>query len=332
MPKTSSSVLKLSIKHILYAFNQDIYSGKKSDLNILIALSGGQDSTCLTFFIIIYQKLLSNDRRVRVGIIHCQHYWDTVSLNKANYIDSWLSLLRQLNINVTLYSSIPSNPTVTEAESREWRLKVFTRIAKKYKYNFILTGHTLNDEVETFLMQQIIRGFFSPDTVFNKDLYKPLIWVHRNEILRICKYWQLPLFADSTNTSLLLPRSRIRLELFSILRAFYNPQIENNLKQTIQIQKEKNYLSKDNEISIHLFCCNNRIVLNRLKLNQLPLIKQKQLWRQCFEALGAYNIGFYWIEKCLFYSQIKKEFIFYFIKNIQLEGSAHWLILSKNQN
>ena len=165
MPKTSSSVLKLSIKHILYAFNQDIYSGKKSDLNILIALSGGQDSTCLTFFIIIYQKLLSNDRRVRVGIIHCQHYWDTVSLNKANYIDSWLSLLRQLNINVTLYSSIPSNPTVTEAESREWRLKVFTRIAKKYKYNFILTGHTLNDEVETFF--SLVTSNASASCTFN---------------------------------------------------------------------------------------------------------------------------------------------------------------------
>lgn len=332
MPKTSSSVLKLSIKHILYAFNQDIYSGKKSDLNILIALSGGQDSTCLTFFIIIYQKLLSNDRRVRVGIIHCQHYWDTVSLNKANYIDSWLSLLRQLNMNVTLYSSIPSNPTVTEAESREWRLKVFTRIAKKYKYNFILTGHTLNDEVETFLMQQIIRGFFSPGTVFNQDLYKPLIWVHRNEILRICKYWQLPLFADSTNTSLLLPRSRIRLELFSILKAFYNPQIENNLKQTIQIQKETSNSIKENELSIHLFCKNNRIVLNRLKLNKLPLIKQRNLWRHSFEALGVFNLGFYWIEKSIFYSQTKKQFIFYLIKNIKLEGSGKYLILSKNQN
>ena len=99
MPKTSSSVLKLSIKHILYAFNQDIYSGKKSDLNILIALSGGQDSTCLTFFIIIYQKLLSGQKKVRVGIIHCQHNWSIDSLDKANYLDSWLTLLKELDIN-----------------------------------------------------------------------------------------------------------------------------------------------------------------------------------------------------------------------------------------
>ena len=132
--------------------------------------------------------------------------------------------------------------------------------------------------------------------------------------------------------SILLPRSRIRLELFSILKAFYNPQIENSLKQTIQTQKEKYYSPKEHELCIHLFHSNNKIVLNRLKLNKLPLKTQKLLWRQCFETLGVFNIGFYWIEKCLFYSQRKKEFIFYFIKNIQLEGSAKWLILSKNQN
>nr|AID67820.1 hypothetical chloroplast RF62 [Chloropicon primus] len=325
----------MSIKRILYVLNKDIFSEQKKELNLLVALSGGQDSTCLIFFIILFQRLLFNEKQIRIGIIHCQHNWNIDSLNKPNYLDAWLTLLKKLNVKVTFYSSIPSIPLPTEAKSRHWRLNLFNRVAKKYNYNFILTGHTLNDEVETFLMQQVIRGFFNPQKktpLQNKGYLQPLTWIHRNEILDICSSWQLPLFADSTNQSILLPRSRVRLELFSILKAFYNPQIENSLKQTIQIQKEKNYLSKDNEISIHLFCYKNRIVLNRLKLNQLPLIKQKQLWRQCFEVLGAYNIGFYWIEKCLFYSQIKKQFIFYFIKNIQLEGSANWLVLSKNQN
>ena len=335
MRKTSSSVPKISIKRVLYALTREICSKKGQELSLLVALSGGQDSTCLIFFILIYQKLLSGQKKVRVGIIHCQHNWSIDSLDKANYLDSWLTLLKELDINVTLYSCIPNTPVATEGKSRQWRLNLFKRIAEKYKYNFVVTGHTLNDEVETFLMQQLVRGFVNLEPkspLSHKSYIQPLSWIHRNEILNICSHWNLPVSADSTNKSILMPRSRIRLELFSILKAFYNPQIENSLKQTIQLQKERNYLSTKNENAIHLFCTNNRVVFNRLKLNKLSIVKQRLLWRQSFETLGVFNIGFYWIEKCLFYSQTKKEFIFHFMKNIKLEGCAKQLILSKNQN
>nr|YP_009646195.1 tRNA(Ile)-lysidine synthetase [Chloropicon laureae]QBX97746.1 tRNA(Ile)-lysidine synthetase [Chloropicon laureae] len=325
----------MSIKRILHTLSTNINLEVNQELSFLIALSAGQDSTCLTFFLVICQKLKLQGKNIRLGIIHCQHNWNYSSLDTANHIDSWVALLEQVGVKITFYSCIPNAPIPTEAESRQWRLKVFNRIAKKYQYNILFTGHTLNDEVETFLMQQLIRGFSSSlvkGSSFSQVHLKPFSWIYRNEILRICKYWQFPVFADCTNNSILLPRSRMRLELFSILKAFYNPQIENSLKQTIQIQKEKNSAFKENGISIHLICNKNRIVLNRLKINQLPLLIQRSLWRQCFETLGLYNIGFYWIEKCLFYSQTKKNFSFYFTNNIKLKGSPKWLILSKNQN
>nr|UQK95286.1 tRNA(Ile)-lysidine synthetase [Chloropicon mariensis] len=325
----------MSIKRIIYALFTKIYSEQKQELSFLIALSGGQDSTCLTFFLIICQKLIFKEKKIRVGIVYCQHNWNINSLNIANHIDSWLKLLKDLGVQVNFYSSAPNFPIATEAKSREWRLNVFNRIAKQDKYNILFTGHTLNDEVETFLMQQLIRGFISEqsnNSPFKVLHLKPFLWVYRHEIFLLCKYWQFPVFADSTNASKLLPRSRIRLELFSILKSFYNPQIENSLKQTIQIQKEKNYSFQENKLSIHLFCTNNRIVLNRSKLNQLPLLTQKLIWRQCFETLGVFGVGFYWVEKCLFYSQTKSKFTFSLVKNIQLEGSPKWVILSKNQN
>ena len=325
----------MSIKRILYALSTNINLEDNGKLSFLVALSAGQDSTCLTFFLLICQKLKLQGKDIRIGIIHCQHNWNSSSLDTANHLDSWVTLLEQVGVKITFYSCLPKAPIPTEAESRQWRLKFFNRIAKKYQYNILVTGHTLNDEVETYLMQQLIRGFSSPlvkRSAFNKVHVKPFSWVYRNEILLICKYWQFPVFADCTNNSILLPRSRIRLELFSILKAFYNPQIENSLKQTIQIQKEKNSTFQENGVSIHLICNKNRIVLNRLKINQLPLLMQRSLWRGCFETLGLYNIGFYWVEKCLFYSQTKKKFSFYFTKNIKLKGSTKWLVLSKNQN
>lgn len=334
VPKTFSSVPIIPIKRILYVLRRDLYFKQKEEVSLLISLSGGQDSTCLVFFIIMYQKLFGNEKEIRIGILHCQHNWNLDSLDRGNFIDSWLNLLKRLQVNFEIYSSIPVTPTVSEGDGRKWRLRLLNRIAKKYKYDFVLTGHTLNDEVETFLIQTFIRGFIKNDLnkpLSNKKYLQPLTWTHRKEILDICTYWQFPLFADSTNQEILLPRSRIRLELLSILKAFYNPQIENSLKQIIELEKENNN-TYNIGLSIHFLCNNNQIILNRSKLNQLPLVRQKLLWRQSFGALGVFNVGFYWIEKCLFYSQTKKEFIFYFIKNIKLKGSAKWLILSKNQN
>ena len=84
----------MSIKRILYVLTNEISSDKK-ELSLLLALSAGQDSTCLAFFIIMYQKLLYSEKQIQVGIIYCQHNWNTDSLNKANYLDSWLTLLKK---------------------------------------------------------------------------------------------------------------------------------------------------------------------------------------------------------------------------------------------
>ena len=45
----------MSIKRILYVLTNEISSDKKK-LSLLLALSAGQDSTCLAFFIIMYQS------------------------------------------------------------------------------------------------------------------------------------------------------------------------------------------------------------------------------------------------------------------------------------
>merc|ERR1712157_481149 len=99
--------LETPYKRIFYVLSTSDILEQNKDFNILIALSAGQDSTCLSLFIIIYQKLIYPNKKIRVGIVHCQHNWDTFSLDKANHIDSWLILLKELGVEVTLYSSIP---------------------------------------------------------------------------------------------------------------------------------------------------------------------------------------------------------------------------------
>lgn len=332
MYKISSSVLKTSIKRTLYTLATDLSKSKQKEISILVAISGGQDSTCLTMFLMIYKKLINSEKNIRIGLIHCQHNWSLQSLEMSTHLDSWILELRKLGIDVTLYSSIPSFPVLSEASSRKWRLKLFNRIANRNKYQVILTGHNLNDQIETFLMQQIIRGFFKPIKNFaSREIsrLKPLSWINRYEIWKICSYWQFPIFCDSNNESFSLTRSRIRVELISILKTLYNPQVENSLIQSIETKKEEK-LCQSKIFPIVFF--EDQILLNRLTLKKLPKLVQQNVWRQCFQILGIFNLGFFGVEKCILYSQIKTEFKFYLLKSVVLKGNSNWLVLSKNQN
>ena len=81
-----------------------------------------------------------------------------------------------------------------------------------------------------------------------------------------------------------------------------------------------------------IYLSNNKIILNRSQINQLPKITRYRLWRNCFQILGTFDIGFYWIEKCRLYSQLKTTFSFCLINNIELKGIQNQLILSKVKN
>nr|YP_009646476.1 tRNA(Ile)-lysidine synthetase [Chloropicon maureeniae]QBX98234.1 tRNA(Ile)-lysidine synthetase [Chloropicon maureeniae] len=323
----------MPIKRILYTLSTTHLFDQNTEFKILIAISGGQDSTCLASFILICQKLMNKKKRIQVGLIHCQHLWGMASLEMANQIDSWVYQMKKLNIDVVLYSALPIYAVPSESASRSWRIKLFNRIAKIYNYNLVLTGHTLNDQIETFLSYQIIRGFYNPlrqKVLTPTEKFKPFFWITRHEVWLICSFWHFPVFADSSNKSLLFTRSRLRLELIPILKAFYNPQVENSLFQNILVHNEKTDFLKSFSSNISLFSKDQKVLLNRFELLKLPRWVQREIWLESFQRLGVYHIGFYWIEKCLLYSKLSKNF--HFRGGIVLKSFSDWLILSKNQN
>ena len=76
------------------------------------------------------------------------------------------------------------------------------------------------------------------------SLVRPLIETTRFDLKKLCQIWNLPIYPDVTNQSLISTRNRIRLQLLPILRFFFNSQVDTIFAQFAQINlQEQDFLS-----------------------------------------------------------------------------------------
>lgn len=120
---------------------------KKNQI-ILISLSGGQDSVSI-FFILLHLKKQWN---WSFGIIYCNHLWQQNAFYTSCFILKIASIFY-----IPMYCLVTPITIFNECQSRYWRYDVFYRISFFYNYEFISTGHTSSDKIETILFQ-LIRG------------------------------------------------------------------------------------------------------------------------------------------------------------------------------
>lgn len=115
---------------------------------LLIAYSGGQDSTAV--LIIFY--ILSKKWHFKLTAVYCNHGWHPkpASLNV-------FKMLMDYNIPFYYIDRLGSGLHGSENQARLWRYAVFDEIQKTAQYDFVLTGHTLTDKVETVLFN-LTRG------------------------------------------------------------------------------------------------------------------------------------------------------------------------------
>ena len=78
----------------------------------------------------------------------------------------------------------------------------------------------------------------------NVFLIRPLLFVNRFDLRKLCTFWQLPVYPDKTNENLNYYRNRIRKQLLPLLRFFFNPQIDKIFLQFSELaNSEEIYLN-----------------------------------------------------------------------------------------
>lgn len=272
---------------------------------ILIALSGGQDSLCLTQLLVDLQSLWG----WTLGIVHCDHRWRSDSAENAAHVDrlaqSW---------GLPYHGAVAQTDVSTEAKARTWRYEVFKQVATEERYDCVVTGHTRSDRAET-LLYNLVRGSGTTglqslqwrrpiDDRSDLEVVRPLLEIARSQTLDFCELRSLPIWEDSTNDDLRYDRNRIRQQVLPLLTETLNPQAELHLAQTAEIlRSEVDYLQQQvNEIYkaiVLIDPVDRHTKIHRPTAAALHLALQRRLIQRVCQDIKKFNPTFSQVESLI---------------------------------
>lgn len=261
---------------------------------VLIAVSGGQDSLCLTKLLLDLQQKWG----WQLALAHCDHRWqlDTgLASHVQQFAQTW---------ELPFYLQTAPEVTSTEAAARQWRYEALIEIAQIHGYQDIVTGHTKSDRAETVLYN-LIRGAgadglqsltWQRPLTTEVQLVRPLLEVTRTQTWQFCQEQHLPIWDDAYNQDLKYARNRIRQELLPYLQTHFNPQVETALAQTAELlradveyledcaqellQQAMTTIDTETELKTKTEGNSSFLGLNRLILQQVSLCLQRRVIRQ----------------------------------------------------
>lgn len=195
---------------------------------VVLGVSGGPDSVALLHLLLQIKKALPCE----IILAHVNYNLRQENSKKDELLVRKFAKLHQL----PLYVKRPVLKKNSEAGLREIRYNFFRRVLKKSRARKILTAHTLDDQIETFLFFLFRGSGLKGLTVMKShegDLVRPLLSFTKAEILAFLKKKKIPYRIDETNAKLFTPRNRLRHQVIPLLEKEFNPNLRRTLEDTI---------------------------------------------------------------------------------------------------
>jgi tRNA(Ile)-lysidine synthase len=205
--------------------------------HILIALSGGPDSVfALQFF-----SKFKNRFKISLGAAHVNHCLR--GKNSDNDEKFCHKLCNELKIDffsskVDVADYAEKNKLSLEEAARELRYKSLFEIQKKYRFDKIITAHTIDDNAETVLLNLVkgtgLKGI-SGIPIIRGNIIRPLLVLSKEEILGYLDQAGIKFRNDESNKDIRFKRNFIRHKLIPLLKKEINPSLVNNIFSSSQV-------------------------------------------------------------------------------------------------
>jgi tRNA(Ile)-lysidine synthetase-like protein len=222
VPSPSTLVLLRRVQESLAPYRESL-QGKR----LLLAVSGGPDSMALLYVC----RILSSKYDWSLGIAHVNYELRAGDSDADEQLVRTASEVNQIPLSAYHPKQDLEDFKTDENTLRDIRYGFFHQIQDSERYDYIVTGHTLSDQVETVLMRLIrgtgIHGVQGME-ILNSGILRPLLCLTRADIMELITTESLAYRIDESNADPKYLRNRVRHELIPLLTSL-NPQAQQHI-------------------------------------------------------------------------------------------------------
>ncbi|GAB7257883.1 tRNA lysidine(34) synthetase TilS [Polaribacter sp. OB-PA-B3] len=212
------------------------------DKKLLIAISGGIDSVVLT-------HLLAS-LKFDISLAHCNFKLRNIESDLDEEFVKKLGNKLQIECHSISFDTekvAKEKKESTQIAARNLRYNWFKELIKKYNFDYVLTAHHADDNLETFLIN-LTRGSgldgFTGIPEINDSIVRPFLQFSRDEILDYAIANNISWREDKSNASTKYVRNKIRHQILPVLKEI-NPNILATFSKTVANLQESKDIIED---------------------------------------------------------------------------------------
>lgn len=276
---------------------------------LLLGVSGGKDSMVLA------------DLLMKAGynfsVAHCNFCLRKEEANQeeefvTSYFKEKNTPVFSIQFNTEEFAN--TNKLSIQMAARELRYNWFKQLKTEHQFNYIVTAHHLNDNIETFFIN-VLRGAgingLKGIPEKTENVVRPLLFASSEQIKEYIATNNIQYKEDSSNSEVKYLRNKLRHELIPLLKEI-NPKLEETFSKEFNYFREANNLIEETvakEIENISSSANNEIsyeikkVLNSAHIGLLLhyILKQysfdSSIEAQVLEAIKAGQSGKLFLSK-----------------------------------
>lgn len=270
---------------------------------ILIAVSGGLDSVVLTH--------LCSKLNLNIALAHCNF---NLRGNESDTDEAFvLELAKTLDIEVFIQhfnteAYAKAEKSSIQMAARTLRYNWFFDLARQLQFDYILTAHHADDNLETVLINLTrgtgIEGLTGiPER--NENIVRPLLKFSRESLEYYAKSKNITWREDSSNASTKYLRNKLRHDVIPILKEI-NPTLLKNVETTLDNLKDTKAIVQESVSAVL-----KRAIIQRdseaviYKIQEFKNLKQPKAY--LFEVFKIYGFTDWNVLENLLHAQSGKQ-------------------------